>query len=216
MRLPFKIFWFLLAVFAIFDGTGALRYALPHVPFPAPLENFFRHRIALGVHAFCGGIALLAGPLQFLPRFRTRHWRAHRVLGRIYAAGVLAGGTASLIVALHAQTGRVASAGFLGLGIAWLATTIIAVRYILLGKQEEHRRWMIRSYALTAAAITLRIYLPLSFAMHLRFEEAYPAIAWLCWIPNLLGAELYLRLAPGAQSARGTLGLGPSSTVKSA
>jgi hypothetical protein len=55
---------------------------------------------------------------------------------------------------------------------------------------------MIRSFALTAAAITLRIYLPLVFVFHWPFSIAYPAIAWLCWIPNALAAEMYLRFAP--------------------
>jgi hypothetical protein len=55
---------------------------------------------------------------------------------------------------------------------------------------------MIRSCALTAAAITLRIYLPLIFAFHWPFSIAYPAIARLCWIPNALAAEVYLRLVP--------------------
>jgi hypothetical protein len=55
---------------------------------------------------------------------------------------------------------------------------------------------MIRSLALTAVAITLRIYLPLLFAFHWRFSIAYPAIAWLCWIPNVLAVELYLRFVP--------------------
>jgi hypothetical protein len=52
---------------------------------------------------------------------------------------------------------------------------------------------MIRSFALTASAITLRMYLPLIFVFHWPFSIAYPAIAWLCWIPNALAVELYLR-----------------------
>jgi hypothetical protein len=55
---------------------------------------------------------------------------------------------------------------------------------------------MIRSYALTAAAITLRLYLPLIFVFHWPFSTAYPAIAWLCWIPNALGVEVYLAFVP--------------------
>ncbi len=49
-----------------------------------------------------------------------------------------------------------------------------------------------RSFALTAA-ITLRIYLPLSIAARVPFSAAYPAIAWLCWIPNLFFAEWLVR-----------------------
>jgi len=66
----------------------------------------------------------------------------------------------------------------------------------LRGDALTHRRWMIRSYALAAAAITLRIYLPLSVAFDWPFSIAYPAIVWLCWIPNALGAEVYLRFVP--------------------
>ena len=77
-----------------------------------------------------------------------------------------------------------------------MVATGLAVKFILRGDAIRHRRWMIRSYALTAAAITLRIYLPLSVAFHWPFSLAYPAIAWLCWIPNALAVEVYLRFVP--------------------
>jgi hypothetical protein len=48
---------------------------------------------------------------------------------------------------------------------------------------------MIRNFSLTFAAVTLRIYVPLSIALGIPFEQAYPAIAWLCWVPNLAVAE---------------------------
>src|ERR1700751_6311738 len=42
-------------------------------------------------HTLCGVIALLAGPLQFSSRFRQRHLKFHRVLGRIYVISVFVG-----------------------------------------------------------------------------------------------------------------------------
>ena len=48
---------------------------------------------------------------------------------------------------------------------------------------------MIRSYALTLGAVTLRVYLPLFLMLGLPFEQAYPAVAWLAWVPNLIIAE---------------------------
>ena len=54
---------------------------------------------------------------------------------------------------------------------------------------------MVRSYALTAAAITLRLYLGVALGFRLPFTAAYPAIAWLCWTPNLVAAEILLRRA---------------------
>ena len=59
---------------------------------------------------------------------------------------------------------------------------------------------MIRSYALTAAAITLRVYLGIATGLHLPFNIAYPVIAWLCWVPNFAVTELVLLLTkPRAQ-----------------
>lgn len=201
MKAASKIGWGLLALFAITDGLGALRYSLPVVPFPAPLDNFFNHRYLLALHAFGGGIALLAGPLQLLPPFREKHWTYHRRMGWVYCCAVLLGALAGLPLAWHAQTGRVASAGFFLLAVGWLASTAVALSFILRGNSARHRRWMIRSYCLTAAAITLRIYLPLSVVLHFDFSVAYPAIAWLCWIPNLIFAEFYLRRAAASSGS---------------
>jgi hypothetical protein len=188
--------WFMLALFALVNALGALRYLLPHVPFPVEMENFTLRRLALSLHALGGAIALLAGPLQFVSRFRESNWNRHRLLGWIYCGAVLLGWCASLWIAPHSQTGWIASAGFLALGAAWIVATGLAVRFILRGEAVRHQRWMIRSFALTAAAITLRMYLPLIFVFHWPFTIAYPAIAWLCWIPNALTAELYLRFVP--------------------
>lgn len=59
-----------------------------------------------------------------------------------------------------------------------------------------HRRWKIRNFALTFAAVTLRLYLPAAAALEVPFATAYPAIAWLCWVPNLLVAEWLARRRP--------------------
>lgn len=34
--------------------------------------------------------------------------------------------------------------------------------------------------------------LPASQVSGIPFEQAYPCIAWLCWVPNLVFAELFL------------------------
>lgn len=196
MRRLTKFLWAVLALFALVNALWAFRYLLPHAPFLAEIDNFVHRRLALSVHALGGGIALLAGPLQFVPRFRESNWNRHHVLGWIYCGAVLLGWCASLWIAPHSQTGWVASAGFLTLGAGWFVTTGTAVRFILRGDAIGHRRWMIRSFALTSAAITLRFYLPLVFLFHWPFAIGYPAIAWLCWVPNALGAEVYLRFVP--------------------
>lgn len=51
---------------------------------------------------------------------------------------------------------------------------------------------MIRCYAMTLAAVTLRIQLGLGQALDIPFEVSYPWIAWLSWVPNLIIAEWWL------------------------
>jgi hypothetical protein len=57
---------------------------------------------------------------------------------------------------------------------------------------------MTRNYALAFAAVTLRLYVPLSIAAGGEFEQVYAPIAWLCWVPNLLAAEFLVRRLEGA------------------
>ena len=40
--------------------------------------------------------------------------------------------------------------------------------------------------------MTLRIHIPLGLAGGIPFEQSYPLIAWLSWVPNLLVAEWWL------------------------
>lgn len=51
---------------------------------------------------------------------------------------------------------------------------------------------MIRSFALTLAAVTLRLYLILLEFLPVEFDDGYRAISFLCWVPNWIIAELYL------------------------
>ena len=48
------------------------------------------------------------------------------------------------------------------------------------------------AFSLAFAAVTLRIYLPLAQAAGIPFAVSYPIISFLCWVPNLLVAELLL------------------------
>ncbi len=102
---------------------------------------------------------------------------------------MLFGGAAAFRLATVSQGGLPAHVGFGLLAVLWLLATGQAYRYIRAGDQDSHRRWMIRSYALTFAAVTLRIYLPLSQVVGIPFEPAYQTISWLCWVPNLIIAE---------------------------
>lgn len=184
--------WGVLALLAAGIGGFSLRYALPHVPM-VHITNFFTRRPWLVTHALASSVALLTGVWQFLPLGTRRRGAVHRWLGRVYLVAVLVGWVASVPIAAHAETGAVASAGFLLLGVVWVGTSAVAYVTIRRGQVEAHRQWMIRSYALTAAAISLRLILPAEMATGIPFPIAYPVVAWACWLVNIAAAEWWIR-----------------------
>lgn len=157
---------------------------------PAMQQNFRTHAIGIVAHIVGAVLALLIGPLQFWATLRRRWPQLHRALGRIYLGiGVLVGGLAGLYMAMYAYGGLVAKLGFACLALAWLYTGYQAYASIRAGAVERHRAWMVRNFSLTLAAVSLRVYLPLSMVAGIDFGTAYPVIAWLCWVPNLLLAQ---------------------------
>jgi len=164
--------------------------------FPPPVGANAAGLATLVLHATSAAVALLIGPFQFLPRIRARHRRLHRWMGRIYCLACLVGGVAGAALAWGTTSGPVARYGFGGLAILWLACTSLAWASAVSADFAKHRMWMIRSFALTLAAVTLRIYLPLSMVAGIPFETAYPIIAWIAWVPNLAVAEWWLRRTP--------------------
>jgi hypothetical protein len=190
-----------MTVLSLLIVTVAARYLRfdPADYFSQQREVFLRHEFVLGLHIGGAMLALGLGPFQFVSRIRTRWPRVHRVMGRLYLLGCLAGGIGGLLLAPTAHGGMVASLGFAGLAICWLVTGAVALRMILLGRVPDHRRWMIRSFALTFAAVTLRLMLGVygglagADIVHIGFTSAYVVVAWLCWVPNLLVALWFTR-----------------------
>ncbi len=162
------------------------------VGYPQLMHHFPDRVVLFWSHVIAASIALLLMPFQFWKGLRSRRAEVHRWMGRIYVVCVAVGGISGALLAPFASTGAIAAWGFFLLAVFWLVITTQAVRLALHRRFEGHRRWMIRSAALTFAAVTLRIWLPLSMVAEIPFGVAYPMIAWLCWVPNFLLAELYL------------------------
>ena len=156
------------------------------------------HPVLVYGHVFAAALALALGPFQFSTRLRNARPQLHRWIGRTYLGlGVLLGGVFGLLLSRYAFGGPVAQIGFALLAIAWLYTGLRGWLAIRGRDVATHRQWMLRNQALTLAAVTLRLYLPVALVARWPFEPAYMAIAWLCWVPNLLIAEWWLRSPAG-------------------
>ena len=152
------------------------------------------YNLAFYTHIYFGGIALLSGWSQFSKKWRLKYLKTHKNLGKVYLISVALSGLSGLYIAYYANGGLTAKLGFGILAILWLYTSLMAFIRIKNKEIIAHQRWMIRSYALCFAAVTLRLWLPLlPAATGLGFDEAYIIISWLCWVPNIIVAELIIR-----------------------
>ncbi|MBE0577825.1 DUF2306 domain-containing protein [Devosia sp.] len=188
-----RVPWSLWAVLSVGVALFSYRYVVGIGPFPEEITGNLFAFPWLSIHAAAASTALLVAPLQFIARLRKRFPRIHRITGRLYVVACVIGGLTGLPLAWGATAGPIATAGFGILAILWLWTTMVAWRLAVDGRFAEHRRWMIRSIALTAAGVMLRVYLGIMLTLPVEFYEGYRVIAFLCWVPNILLAELYLR-----------------------
>ncbi|MGU3374228.1 DUF2306 domain-containing protein [Chryseobacterium sp. M5A1_1a] len=145
-------------------------------------------KIAFFAHIIFGGISLFIGWRQFGSKFRNKYLKLHRIIGKTYVVSVLISSVSAIYMGMYANGGIISCAGFVCLGFIWLSTTWIAVVQIRKGNVIKHQQFMIYSYACTFAAVTLRLWFPLLQSVTQDPANSYLAVAWLCWLPNLLVA----------------------------
>lgn len=187
-----KVGWAVVLLLAVLMFLLASRYLTlnPDVYFSEQRAVYMTHTALLLVHIVGSMLATIIGPFQFLPRIRKgQHIKLHRWFGRIYLIGVLFGGLGGLYMARLAYGGLPARLGFASLALLWLFSGFMAYKRIRNKDIEHHRQWMIRNYALTFAAVTLRLWQIVFHGTGIDFAIGYMTVAWLCWIPNLIVAE---------------------------
>ena len=162
--------------------------------FPEMIGHITDRKFVFVAHVTAAPVALVLGTMNMLDRRRKKRKTLHRWTGRAYAVAIVIGGLSGLGLAIGASGGLVATYGFGILSVLWLATTAQAVRFAVARDFVSHRRWIIRSFALTLAAVTLRLYLPFFMIFgEMTYAQASVWVAWLCWVPNLALAEWWVR-----------------------
>ncbi|PAW94342.1 hypothetical protein CKK33_12920 [Mucilaginibacter sp. MD40] len=192
--------WIAIAIFAVIIGLYPLLYFFVDMRTsgllqskPKAVLNSACWNATFYTHITFGGIALLIGWAQFSANLRQRYINAHRLMGKFYVAAVTLSSVAGLYIAFFATGGLVCVLGFSSLAIIWLISNIKAYITIQRGNILQHQNWMTLNYALTFAAVTLRVFLPLliMFIFH-DFLPAYRVVSWLCWVPNLIVALIII------------------------
>lgn len=194
--------WLMFTVATVFGAVLISPYLLLDIGDSRLDVDGEAHYGLLVAHVFTAFVALVVGPLQFIPAIRARG-RIHRTMGRLYLlAGVLPSALTAVPVAL--LSGRVITQiGLTIPAILWLITGALAYRAARRHDHARHRNWMTRNYALTFLAVTSRILVPLLLIAQIPFTGAgsigdrapstIPVGQVLGWVVNLIAAETLIR-----------------------
>lgn len=194
---------FLSAVLAFFAFL-MIRITLPYLSFETDvaflrIKQWIIHhdvwRIAFFVHVLTSMFLLIAGFTQFYNPFKNKMVNIHRTMGKLYIIVLLLlSGPAGFIMSLYANGGLLSQTAFTILSVLWVFFTVKAYLAIRNRDFVQHGNFMIRSYALTLSALTLRAWkFLLVILFHPHPMDAYMLVAWLGWVPNLILAEYLIR-----------------------
>ncbi len=187
----------------LFLGYLMLDITLQYIPYDTDVA-FLRikqdeialdyYRWAFFIHVYTSMLTLLAGFTQFSSTILRKFPSIHRTTGWIYIITILLfSGPSGLIMGYHANGGPSSQIAFCLLSGFWMYFTAMALIAIRKKDINAHRRFMIRSFALTLSALTLRLW---KYAIVGVFEprpmDVYRIVAWLGWVLNLIIAEIII------------------------
>jgi hypothetical protein len=195
--------WLLIAALAYF-AVLMLRITLQYIPVKTDVaflqikQSYIDNNLWFGcfyIHVYTSMFALVAGFTQFWPQVLKQFKKLHRSAGYTYIITVVfISGPASLVMGWYANGGMSSRIAFLLLGCLWIFFTAKAWQKAVQKDFTEHRKYMIRSYALTLSAISLRAWKVLIiYCFQPGPMDAYRIVAWLGWVGNLLLAEYIMR-----------------------
>lgn len=185
---------------AVIISVSSLQHLFPYSnpsSFLKPKQAvYFIYLPALYGHISTSGLILLIGFLGFNPWIRVQYIQWHRRLGKLYVGLILlVSAPSAFIMAIYASGGLPVKSCFILLSILWWFFTWQAWNSILKKDISSHQAFMLRSYALTFSAVTLRWY---SFFLGYFFNwysvDSYLWVAWMSWVFNWILVEIWIQI----------------------
>ncbi len=144
-------------------------------------------------HGVAGACALFLAPLQFSDRLRQRHARVHRVIGRIYVAGVLVlAPIGAYIQWIEEPLGASRSFSVAATvdAAVLLITTLIGLAFAVKRMIPQHRQWMTRSYAVALTFFEIRLILGVTGLDQPPDPAIAEIVVWACVAVSVLVGDL--------------------------
>jgi uncharacterized membrane protein len=156
---------------------------------------FWTRNVGLFTHIFFGMTAFLLGPFQFISQIRKNYVKAHRTMGKVYLVCIAVAAPAGIYMAITSQVNFVYAAGLFSLALVWLATSLVAYISIRKGLTSIHREWMVRSYVVTFAFATFRLFDDLLGSWGVGPGDLRASLlSWSCWSLPLFATEVILQV----------------------
>lgn len=156
---------------------------------------FWSRNVGLFTHIFFGMFAFLIGPFQFISAIRKNYVKIHRTMGKTYLICIAISAPAASYMAVTSQINFVYACGLLGLAIAWITTSLLAYISIRKGLTTIHREWMVRSYVVTFAFATFRLFDEGLGKLGVGPDDLRATLlSWACWTVPLFATEVILQV----------------------
>jgi uncharacterized membrane protein len=193
----------LLAGIVLAFAVARLLHDVPHlVDGTMPTEEIHREYVAhpwlAYLHIAPAVVYLLGAPIQLAYRIRSRHYTFHRRLGRVLLTCALVGGVFAIVFGvLHPYGGPGEASAAVVFGLWFLICLVSALRAIRRDDVVQHRRWMIRAFAVGIGVGTIRIWVYVfTAAGWLDFPDAFAVAFWLAFAMHAAFAEWWIRTTP--------------------
>ena len=194
-----RALWVCVSLLSLIMITVAARRILQVRSPAASLDaGFLLHPILTLAHVVPGLAFVLLGPFQFMSGLRKRHPSPHRWMGRVVLASALVIGVTALIMSPQMAIGGASeSAATFTFGVLFLFTTGKGLAAIRARRVAEHRRWMIRAYAIGLGVGAVRPIVGVFFATsrltRLTPHDFFGIAFWLGFVLSLATAEAWIR-----------------------
>jgi hypothetical protein len=201
VRAAWLAFWLLIGAAGAWFVYDSILYVAGRDPQPG--STLLNRNIWFFAHMTIAVPLLLIAPLQFLAGLRRARPKVHRVLGRAFlASSLLAGATAVWLGAtIQYEGSRIPLAMF---GLLWIGFS--AAAWICAARRDfaNHRRFVIRSFALGLAFVWVRLlgsFEAVLFPFITDTQARETTLEYLSFVLPLLVVELWLSWLPPVLAA---------------
>ncbi len=144
-------------------------------------------------HVLAAIFSILTGPFLFIHPYRKAYPAWHRRLGKIYISGCMISAITIVPLAWHNSPGTIARYGFTPMAIIWFFTSYFAYTAAINKNFVTHRRWAMRSYAMTVAFLHVNLTFKHLVPMQdLTLDGQKAMNSMVSWLSGLMIVELYL------------------------